>query len=431
MRTHSFDSERAAGLGLAALSALVAITCASTKPLTPMPAPPPPVATSPAPAPTPVEPPPVASSEPAPVLDAEAPKAPEDLLAHFHARLTSAKPVRIAWLGDSHTYADFWTHAVRSALQERYGNGGPGYLLVGIHPYRSGRAKITVDGKWRHEPSSPSSGAHQLDGTFGLLGMRAVPVSADARCTIEPYSTAVEGGARWTLLFREKGQDRFEARVGSGEWKTVGPATGSALPGSPIRRLTLKGKAKEPFQVRAKSGAPELFGVILESEKPGLVLDNLGINGARASTVLAWEEQAWEAELRAREPALVVLAYGTNEAASTLTAARYQAHEKALLERVKKAAPNADCLMIGPTDMATPEGGSRPRVAELDAALESTARESGCAFMSAYRAMGGEGGFAKWAKESPPLGSPDRIHLTPKGYEALAEKTVERLLPKD
>ncbi len=441
MRTHSFDSQRAVGLGLAALSALVAITCAAGGPVQGPRLRPPRAAaaasgdeaeaSAAATATASAELPPLSSGT---VAAEPTPPEADPQLARFHAALSrlqagdKSRAVRVAWLGDSHTYADFWTHAVRSALQRRFGNGGPGYLLVGVHPYRSGRAKITVDGKWRREPSSPSSGAHQLDGVFGLLGMRAAPESADAKCVIEPYSSALVGGAQWTLLFRAKPGDRFLAKVGSDKPVTVSATSGKALAGSPIRRLALEGGSRDSFEVSAQAGQPEMFGVIVESKQPGVVVDNLGINGARASTVLAWQEGPWEAELGARSPELVVLAYGTNEAASKLTAARFSGHEKALMERVRRAVPKADCLMIGPTDMATPEGGSRPRVAELDGALESTARDVGCAFFSAYRAMGGEGGFAKWAKESPPLGSPDRIHLTPKGYEVLGDKTVKRLL---
>ena len=36
-------------------------------------------------------------------------------------RKQRASHVRIVWLGDSHGAADFWSGAVRTALQERFG----------------------------------------------------------------------------------------------------------------------------------------------------------------------------------------------------------------------------------------------------------------------------------------------------------------------
>lgn len=61
------------------------------------------------------------------------------------------------------------------------------------------------------------------------------------------------------------------------------------------------------------SGRPQLFGVVVEGDKPGLVLDTVGLNGARLATFLAWEPDAWSAELARRKPELVVIAFGTNE----------------------------------------------------------------------------------------------------------------------
>src|SRR6185436_457947 len=50
-------------------------------------------------------------------------------------------------------------------------------------------------------------------------------------------------------------------------------------------------------------GAPELCGVVIEAEpktQPGVGLDTLGINGARLTTPLAWNEASWTSELARR-----------------------------------------------------------------------------------------------------------------------------------
>ncbi|MCH2110260.1 MAG: hypothetical protein MK135_13105, partial [Polyangiaceae bacterium] len=39
-----------------------------------------------------------------------------------------SEPVKIMWMGDSHTAADFMTDPIRLHLQQRYGNAGPGYI---------------------------------------------------------------------------------------------------------------------------------------------------------------------------------------------------------------------------------------------------------------------------------------------------------------
>ena len=55
------------------------------------------------------------------------------------------------------------------------------------------------------------------------------------------------------------------------------------------------------------------FGAVVESDKPGVVFDTLGLNGARMVTALAWDETSFRAELAHRVPDVVAIAYGTNE----------------------------------------------------------------------------------------------------------------------
>lgn len=336
-------------------------------------------------------------------------------------------PVRVVWLGDSHTAADFWPHALRRPLQERFGNGGPGFVQLGVEPYRHALLKVGREGTWRREPASPAGSMKQLDGVFGLSGLRAVPESADARASVELTGKASEGATRWSLWYRAKPADRVRLAIrGSTQADSATAKSGKAL-GS-LRVHTIESASPATLDVGVSGGAPELFGVIVESVKPGVVVDTLGINGARAATPLAWNQVEWAAALGAREPSLVVIAYGTNEAASTLAASRYDKTLDELVARVRGAAPDADCLLVGPPDMVSGDGKSAPRVVEFDQVAERTAARLGCGYFSAWSAMGGDGSMARWMKEKPPLAAPDGIHLAPGGYERLGKALAERVL---
>jgi lysophospholipase L1-like esterase len=132
--------------------------------------------------------------------------------------------------------------------------------------------------------------------------------------------------------------------------------------------------------------------------------------------------------VRSRAPALIVLAYGTNEAAGSIAPERYQSQLGELVKRAKKGAPEADCLLLGPPDMADPNGVSLPRVIELDRATERAAEGSGCAYFSLFQAMGGEGSMARFVAATPPLAIRDRVHLTARGYEKLGGVLATELL---
>ncbi len=333
--------------------------------------------------------------------------------------------VVVLWLGDSHTHADIWSHAVRASLQGGHGRGGPGFLSIGLKPYRHSLATVKVEGKWKREPTNPSTSTRFDDGVFGLGGQRAVALSSDARASVTLSSGAVQGQARFTLLFRNPKGARFTLDVPGSPPRVV--KSGATIAGSTIERVEFQSDGAGALVIRDPSGEPQFFGLIVESSEGGVVVDTLGVNGARAATALSWDEAVFIAEVRARRPKLAVIAYGTNEAASALAAARYQAHLTELVARLRRAEPNLGCVVVGPTDMALPDGSSRPRVAEFDAVASAVATEVGCAFFSAQEAMGGPGGFTEWMRKVPPLASHDRVHLTAQGYQVLGRQMLKAL----
>ncbi|HEU4538425.1 MAG TPA: hypothetical protein VFS00_30100, partial [Polyangiaceae bacterium] len=283
-----------------------------------------------------------------------------------------AEHVRVAWLGDSHAAADLWTGAFRRRLQERYGNGGPGFLHLGWKaraPIRHDGVTFSTRSRWRLEPPAYSQTKRYDDGVLGLGGVRTLPLERDARARVEVSDPALRGETlRWTLSYRplvasatadvvlgDGKQQRLLAEGGeagpagattpAGATGKPGPAgattpagaagkpgpagsiaqtatpagattpAGLTTPGAAIgkgapRQRTFRGP--DAFEVRGGRGF-QFFGVVAETEAPGLVVDTLGLNGARLSTMLAWDEPAWVSELARRRPDLVVVAFGTNE----------------------------------------------------------------------------------------------------------------------
>lgn len=408
------------------VGALVVITCATTGTLTPLPGT----------AQGPVLGPQIASAEPAPaepnaVLGAiEEPERFPPSLPRFHAALrgllsgTRPKHARIAWFGDSHTAADLMTEPIREQLQRRFGDGGPGFIRLGLTPYRHGRASVTTKGIWERTPKSPARSTRSDDGQFGLGGIRVTAASGGASTTVGITRGDEETPLIWLLPYRLlRADDAFEVSWGEGE--TVRLARDSNGQSPRVQRL--ERTAAGPMTVTQRAGRPEFFGVFAEREEPGVVLDTIGIDGARAETLLAWDGPSWQGELTARDPVLVVLAFGTNELFTQHSLETLRGHLVAVLTRVRAAVPEADCLLVGPTDVLQ-DGTTHPRVLATDEMMRNVAAVSGCGTASLVEAMGGVGGYAAWQRLSPPLAGRDGVHLTKAGYDELGAFLAARLL---
>jgi lysophospholipase L1-like esterase len=336
--------------------------------------------------------------------------------------------VRILWFGDSHTAADYYTGAVRQALVRHYGSGGLGFVRLGLASYRHDLATLNRVGHFKIEPEPPSRRSLQDDGVFGLGGMRAIPMPGAARMTLKLAARAFAGSVKFRLLFELPPASAFRVTAGDQALEVVDASQAEHLPGSPILRVELTAPATSVLTVEVQKGRPRFYGAVVEGAEPGVVLDTLGIDGARVATPLAWAETPFIAEVAARRPELLVLAYGTNEAFDEQNVEAYDRQLVELLGRLRRGAPAADCLVVGPPDALGSNGETAPRVGLISAVYARVAARLGCAFVSAQALMGGPGGFASWLREEPPLARPDRIHLSPRGYKRLGELLAASVL---
>jgi lysophospholipase L1-like esterase len=160
-----------------------------------------------------------------------------------------------------------------------------------------------------------------------------------------------------------------------------------------------------------------------------VVVDTLGVNGARFGTLLAWDEPAWAQLVAQRQPALVIVAYGTNEVFDPEPVERHARRLDEVVQRLRRSAVDAACLVVGPTDAGKGGDSTRTRIVTLDAAERSTAERLGCAYFSPFELMASEGGFDSWAKQEPPLALTDGIHLSARGYARLGEALARLLQP--
>src|SRR5262249_7505863 len=154
------------------------------------------------------------------------------------------------------------------------------------------------------------------------------------------------------------------------------------------------------FSLKTLDSRPvRLFGWVADRQA-GVTYEALGINGAEASVILRWNHEMLAAYLQRRNPGMIVLAYGTNEASDPNWGPdSYQAMFSNLLQRLRTVVPTATILVIGPPDRWWRNRGVwRPYdgVDWVITAQKNACRENRCAYWDARERMGGKGSMRDW-----------------------------------
>lgn len=320
--------------------------------------------------------------------------------------------------GDSHTAADEWTDALRQAFQQRFGDGGNGFSMAGrIAGYRRFDVKTGNSIGWAHQGLLSASS----DGLHGIAGVsfnahragEATYVTADAS-RVELHYWRQPGGGAISLL--ANGQPLQTV-------STDGPR------GFGFLELQPSGGAQR-FEVQTLDPLPvRLLGWVTEKNR-GVTVEPLGINGAQVGIFRNWNSELLTSQVARRNPGLILLAYGTNEAANRdLTYEGYKATVSGFLKRLRQAAPTASILVLGPPDrMSRTAGGAVPfpGFSRIVQAQRDAARENNCAFWDLQERMGGVGSLQRWVTAG--AAQWDYVHFTSAGYRLIGATLFNDLM---
>jgi len=203
--------------------------------------------------------------------------------------------------------------------------------------------------------------------------------------------------------------------------------------GVPVERLSTEGEpgpgyyhldavpGPHRFELETVDRSPvRLFGWVAENST-GVTYETLGINGAQASIVLDWNEETLRSNVERRNPALIVLAYGTNEAGRRdTTLESYRDTFSRIIARFREASPTSTILVIGPPDRLQKTRKGWLPMEKLDLIVEAqrqAAVANGCPFWDLRAKMGGAGSMAQWFGAG--MAQADRVHFTGPGYRML------------
>lgn len=395
----------------------------------PEPAPTPPPSPAPTPTPTPGAAPDLRPPLPArPPGVATALEDPGDRgLWPLYAALHAGGTVRVVHVGDSILASDGIASQARARLQARFGDGGAGFLPSGLDPQWSKRVDVNPrrSGPWTLFSILDGGAPLRRYGLGGLIG-----IAGD--------------GASMTFPAPKRGRDRapftraalwWRAEPGAGAWTVT-------VDGAEVAR----GDADAPLEDRitplpggssltvAVSRAPvAVYGVALETD--GLVWDTLGVVGIGSHSLRKQDPDHLAAQVAARAPAAIVVQLGGNELGYDPVragdAAGYRPWLAEALGRLRRGAPDAACLIVGPLDQGLLDGDTpkvRAGVSVVIDGQRGLAAELGCAFWDSRAAMGGPGAILRWSTRERPLAWADLVHLTRPGSDLVGDLLADAIL---
>ncbi len=344
----------------------------------------------------------------------------------FHAALRRARDgqgrARITMWGASHVASDQYPGFLREAWQRRFGDAGPGFVTPALPflLYAHQRATVAPEGRWR---VARVHGRDRPRAAYGPAGL-ALDTTRAAHAFVELARAAAPIDRVAVYFARQRGGGSFDVALGDVTQRVETEGEG-------IDVVVREGAARR-VDIRAHGDGPvRIFGVSLERDHAGVIVDSLGIPGSRMRDRLPWDDAALRAQVRELAPDLIVLAYGTNEAGFTgRSIARYRREVDEAVRRAREAAPGASCLLIGPSDrpMRSDDGAwvPRPRTMEVANVQREIARARGCGFFDLVALQGGPGSMPRWVDAG--LALSDYVHFTDEGHRIIARILSRALL---
>ncbi|MCS6967307.1 MAG: GDSL-type esterase/lipase family protein [Cytophagales bacterium] len=354
-------------------------------------------------------------------------------LRHFFLALKQLesgikRKVHILHLGDSHIQADFFSGRVRELLQltENFGNGGRGFVF----PYAAAGTNnpqnysVTFQGKWEGIKSSK----REAYAKWGLTGVVALTKDPHATLTINPnreHNATFYSITRVKIFYPVFDKNSFNVTVIAEPAELVSSYVSREgfvefEFSKPQQEITIKVVRSEPWQTEFA-----LQGFSLENDQAGIVYSSAGMNGADVSCFLRCQDL--DRQLRALKPDLVVLSLGANDAhVVRFNEESFLNNYRFLIGLIKRAYPKASLLLTTPGDAYRARRYPNPHNAKVRALILQLAVETGAAVWDFYTVMGGLNSVNQWLRNQ--LASPDRLHLTPKGYVFQGELFYEALM---
>lgn len=367
------------------------------------------------------------------------PEALDTFFEELEGARTRKRPIRVLHYGDSQLEGDRITAYLRHKLQTHFGGRGPGLVAVAdIVPHFS--VDRTLSEHWKRYSAMDRKDSTFSHTRFGVLSAfsRFTPILPDsvrpdttkptqATVAFRPNARTYRRAREWTVCRLFFGHHRAPLQISvAADGAVIAEETVPAVARLLTRTWYLPSTPQELKITFRGADSPEVYGVSLEGPR-GVCVDNIAARGGAGYELNRSDGDLLSSTYADLDVELVILQYGGNVLPNITTPAdaeRYGAFIGQLIGRMRRLAPGAAVLVIGPSDMSIKDGEryvTRPLLEEVRDAMRTHTLRQGAVFWDMYTAMGGRGSMVEWVLTDPPLAAPDYTHFSPLGSRKIGE----------
>ena len=331
------------------------------------------------------------------------------------------KTYRIMHYGDSQIEMDRISSVLRQKLQEFFGGSGPN-MIPAIQPVATISVSQHSNNLQRYMVYGDANRAsHNRYGVMSQFSqvMGGGSISFTQTSHSQAFAKAKEISTVSVLLGRNS--QGFSATL---KCDNIAPETKVLAANDSVSLVTWV----LPDDVKRGTinfvGNAEIYAVLLDGEA-GVAIDNVALRGCSGTIFTRINEATMRQSFDLLNTRLIILQFGGNRMpsiGSPKSITSYMAELEKQINYMKRVAPKATLLFIGPADMGKSYGGKMGTwhgLPELNDSLRVMALRNHVAYWDMFNVMGGEGSMAQWVKHNPPLAGPDYVHFTFRGAQEI------------
>jgi len=333
--------------------------------------------------------------------------------------------INIVQIGGSHIQADIMSGQIRKRFQSFQGdqNAGRGFVF----PYRLAHTNTPYG--YHFERGGNWTTCRNVEKkricTLGMAGISAYTEDSAAYLSVcfEPEDD-IKYHFNRIKIYHEISKNSFEIRLDSGVVESQYTDSVHGFTEFKLKEY-MDSLGMKFIKTDSNQTGFQLYGMNLETDEPGIIFHNLGINGATTSSFLRCA--LLSTQLASIKPDLIILGLGINDAyGKNFSQTAFENNYKQLVNEIRKANPSVSIIYTTNNDSYIRRRYLNRNGIKVQESMKRLAKKQDAAIWDMFEIMGGLNSIVLWQRYH--LAKNDRIHFTRTGYILMGDLFFDAII---